>query len=243
MDEFKKHLQQSAKEMDVDAPADAVWQRILTTKAAREKTPVRLLIFRMAAAACIVAIAFLGIKNFFTADTKIVTPAAIAKTADTNAQNNIDATPAIINATTDTTEQAPVAKASSIQIIKSSSKKNTQRNLSQPEQLLASFENNYAKLVALQLNTIRSTPVYNETEDYFDGLKTQFRQAEADESNIKNTIKKQGLTDELLEQMIAIYQQKINLLKTLQNQITLINKKVKENHTTTDSLKTSFINI
>jgi hypothetical protein len=97
--------------------------------------------------------------------------------------------------------------------------------------------------VALQLSTIRGTPVYNETEDYFDGLKTQFRQAEADESNIKNTIKKQGLTDELLEQMIAIYQQKINLLKTLQSQITIINKKVKENHTTTDSLKTSFINI
>lgn len=243
MDELKKHLQQSAKDMDVDAPADAVWQRIQTTKAAKKKIPVRLLIFRVAAAACIVAIAFFGIQNFFTADTKIVTPAAIAKTADTNAQKNIAATPAIINATTDTTEQAPVAKASSIQTIKSNSKKNTQRNLSQPEQLLASFENNYAKLVALQLNTIRSTPVYNETEDYFDGLKTQFRQAEADESNIKNTIKKQGLTDELLEQMIAIYQQKINLLKTLQNQITLINKKVKENHTTTDSLKTSFINI
>ena len=191
MDELKKHLQQSAKDMDMDAPADAVWQRIQTTKAAREKTPVRLLIFRVAAAACIVAIAFFGIKNFFTADTKIVTPAAIAKTADTNAQNNIAATPAIINATTDTTEQAPVAKASSIQIIKSSSKKNTQRNLSQPEQLLASFENNYAKLVALQLNTIRSTPVYNETEDYFDGLKTQFRQAEADESNIKNDFENQ----------------------------------------------------
>jgi hypothetical protein len=237
MDEFKKYLQQSAKDMDVDAPGEDTWQRIQTTKAGKKKTPIRSLVFRIAAAACVIAVAYLGLKNYLTT-TPIKTEIPVTAKTD-----NLIAPEKSTNIiTVDTVASIDIIKSKKA-MVKPVAVKKTEKKLSQPEQLLQSFENNYAKLVALQLNTIRSTPVYNETEDYFDDLKKQFRQAENDETDIKSTIKKSGLTDELLEQLIAVYQQKINLLKTLQNQITRINKKVKENHSVTDSLKTSFINI
>lgn len=234
MDELKKYLQQSAKNMDLDAPGKDVWQRIQSTKAGKKKVTVYALLFRTAAAACIITVAYVGIRNYL-----VTTPTKIEITVTAQKENAITPGKPVNNSTIDTVAAIDIITTAVKPVIT----KKAVKKLSQPEQLLQSFENNYAKLVALQLNTIRSTPVYNETEDYFDGLKKQFRQAEADENDTKSTIKKQGLTDELLEQMIAIYQQKINLLKTLQNQITLINKKVKENHITTDSLKKSYINI
>ena len=98
-------------------------------------------------------------------------------------------------------------------------------------------------MVKLQLKNIRSTPVYGETADYFNVFKQTLKQIDTDEANIKNNIKTNGLNDVLLEQLINVYQEKINVLKNLQQEMNKINNKVKDNQLPSDSLKSHFINI
>jgi hypothetical protein len=66
---------------------------------------------------------------------------------------------------------------------------------------------------------------------------------ERDEQNIKRDIRKGGLTDELLDQLINVYQQKLNMLKQLQNEIHKTNNRFKQNRGPVDSTKPYFLNI
>ncbi len=51
---------------------------------------------------------------------------------------------------------------------------------------------------------------------YFKDFKLQMQQMEKDEKQIKVFISKNGMTDELLDQLINVYQQKLTMLKQLQ---------------------------
>ena len=49
-----------------------------------------------------------------------------------------------------------------------------------------------------------------------------------DEQAVRNDIKTYGLNTEFLEQLINVYQQKLNLLKNLEAEINKMNNKVRE---------------
>lgn len=66
---------------------------------------------------------------------------------------------------------------------------------------------------------------------------------EKDESDIKKQIIAHGLTDELLEQLINIYQQKLNVLKQLQTEINKTNSRYLQTNPVSEITKTSFLNI
>jgi hypothetical protein len=66
---------------------------------------------------------------------------------------------------------------------------------------------------------------------------------DADEAATRNLIKMNGLSSGLLQQLINIYQEKLNVLKNLQTEINKINSRVKQNQLPTDTLTTHFINI
>ncbi|MGC4104174.1 hypothetical protein [Ferruginibacter sp.] len=234
MDDLKKYLQQQKDAMDFDTPSPNVLKRIQVPVMESKKAPVRMLWWRVAAAACIVTVLSLGgwwLLYNKPAQTERPIAAEPAK----------EAAPVIAKAQ----EQQPdTIRPVALPVAATASKKKAgEKKLPLPYQLLYSFENNYTQLVKLQLKGIRSTPVYGESDEYFAGFKQNLHQLETDEASIKSNIKTNGLNDVLLEQLINVYQQKIDLLKNLQHEMNRMNNKVKENAQPDDSLKTHFITI
>ena len=66
---------------------------------------------------------------------------------------------------------------------------------------------------------------------------------EKDEARIKSYIHKNGMSDELLDQLINVYQQKLNMLKQLQTEMQKLNSRYKQNRPVIDTLKTYFLNL
>ena len=66
---------------------------------------------------------------------------------------------------------------------------------------------------------------------------------EKDEARIKSYIHKNGMSDELLDQLINVYQQKLNMLKQLQKEMQKLNSRYKQNRPVIDTLKTYFLNL
>lgn len=234
MDELKKYLQENSHRMDTDIPSDKLFDRIKTSTADRKKPAVRTITFRIAAAACIVAGIFIGIKLLERTVKKEETT-AVAEAAPPDKQK----------ADSFISKAAADSLVPDLTVVNSEPKPAVSNKKQLPEsyQLLHSFEYNYTRLVNLQLKNIRQTPVYAEALGSFTDFKNALRQIDTDEAVIKATIKTSGLNDELLEQLINVYQGKLDLLKSLQHEIARTNSKIKENSQPADSLKTYFISI
>ncbi|GAB2813804.1 hypothetical protein [Ferruginibacter profundus] len=236
MDEFKKYLQEHKDELDVDAPSAGLLQRIQTQTTAKKKAALYPVLLRISAAACILVLIGFGIKRMLnTGDTgeRIVTAPA------TPTQK----TPGVLPAAIDTVTNRHIAEEKNNTASLSPEKNTAAKKISEPYRLMQSFEYNYTQLVKLQLKNIRQTPVYGETPDYFNDFKQTLKQIDTDEAIIKKNIRSNGLSDVLLEQLINVYQEKINVLKNLQQEMNKINNKVKENHLPTDTLTSHYINI
>ena len=236
MDEFKKYLQEHKSEMDMDTPSANLLQRIQTQTVPKKKGKLFPILLRITAAACILVLLTLGIKWMISEkQTKTDTATTPPAPKTPGAVKNIPDIGTLKNIIIDDSNNTLAA------LIPQKNK--TGKKLSVPYQLMQSFENNYTQLVKLQLKNIRSTPVYGETQDFFSGFKQTLQQIDADEAAIKYNIKTNGLDDILLEQLINVYQEKITVLKNLQQEINKINNKVKDNQQPTDTLRSHFINI
>jgi len=237
MDEFKKYLQQHREEMDVEEPSGQLLQRIQMQTAGIKKAAMHTLLFRYAAAACIIFVIAFGLQRLMRPnDKKQQDTAGAGKTLPVNTARGI-------------VKDVPPADSIPVTAITSKHERNFSKaglpvkKQSLPYQLMNSFEHNYSQLVNLQLKNIRNTPVYGEAPDYFDGFKKTFVQIDSDEQSIKKHIKTSGLNDALLEQLINVYQEKLNVLKNLQHEINKMNKKLKDNQQPSDTLTGHYINI
>lgn len=85
--------------------------------------------------------------------------------------------------------------------------------------------------------------MYAETPEYFNDFKIQIKQMEKDEKVIKSDIAKRGMNDELLDQLINLYQQKLNTLKQLQLEMNKLNSRYKKSRQPVDPTRTYFLNI
>jgi hypothetical protein len=108
---------------------------------------------------------------------------------------------------------------------------------------MASMESSFTQVINLQKARISHTPLYAESPNYFKDFKLQMQQMEKDEKQIKNFISKNGMSDELLDQLINVYQQKLNMLKQLQNEMQKLNTRYKQNRESVDTAKTYFLNL
>ena len=108
---------------------------------------------------------------------------------------------------------------------------------------LSDIENSFTQVINLQRARVSTTPMYAETPEYFNDFKIQIKQIERDEKVIKSDIAKRGLTDELLDQLINLYEQKLNTLKQLQIEMNKTNNRFKQNRGPVDSTRTYFLNI
>jgi hypothetical protein len=104
-------------------------------------------------------------------------------------------------------------------------------------------ENSFTQVINLQKAKVNTTPLIAENPGYFNDFAIEMKRMERDEQSIKRDIRKSGLTDELLDQLINVYQQKLNMLKQLQNEIHKTNNRFKQNRGPVDSTKPYFLNI
>jgi hypothetical protein len=98
-------------------------------------------------------------------------------------------------------------------------------------------------MISMQKNKINTTPIYAEGADYFNEFKVQMGQMDTDEKQVRKDIKANGLKDDMIGQLINIYQKKLDLLKQLQLEMNKLNNRFKQNRGPIDTTKTYFINI
>jgi len=238
MDEFKKYLQENRSALDAEEPSPAIWDRIERQQPVK-KTRVVVLMTRWVAAACVLVLAGIGLRSIIndnktpeisnlTAATKTITP------VEESVQTETPIEP--IKATPDLSAS-----------VKKETKKKVSPVLAKPERqdLIAmnNIENSFKQVINLQRDKVSTTPMFAETAEYFSDFKIQIKQLEKDEKSIKAEIVKRGMSDQLLGQLINIYQIKLNTLKQLQLEMNKINNRIKQNRAPVDSVKTYYINI
>ena len=117
--------------------------------------------------------------------------------------------------------------------------------LNNPEELkaLENVENSFTQVINMEKTRINTTPLTAEDPGYFKDFGRQIAMMESDEVAVKKEIKKNGITDGLLDRLINIYQQKLNVLKQLQKEMQKTNNRYKQGRPTEESPRLYFLNI
>ncbi len=239
MDELKKYIQQHREQIDLDEPGEHIWEKIAqqSTSIPAKKTPVVFFVTRWAAAACILLLAGVGTWYLVTGHTDPAKTNVAATTGSKETGNPI----------TIRTEPAEEKIPASSEPVATTARKAMAHKKSEAiadaGAQLQNLENSFTQVINLQKDRVRNIPMYAESPDYFKDFKTQIRQMEKDERGIKSDIAKRGMTDELLSQLINVYQQKLNVLKQLQAEMNKTNTRWKQNRVPIDSAHTYFLKL
>jgi len=226
MDKLKTYFRENEASLQVEEPDEKrLWERIEAGGTKKTATQKRTLVIRYVAAACVILLAGLGWMLFRKGNNYRVQPPVIAKISPPVANDT-----ALVN-------PPPVAVKTPATI------KNRDLPDMQPEDEAEKIGQSYAHIINVQINRLRATAIYTESPGYFTGFKQQLYQMDKDEALLRSDIKRYGLNDELLEQLINVYQQKLNLLKTLQTAINKMNNKVKEKQRSPGQVYLYHINI
>lgn len=245
MDELKKYLQNHRDQLGDDAPSPKVWAGI-SESLEPAATPVFRISYRWAAAAILLLIAGAGLW-YWNQPTQ---PAQeLVKEIKQPVLPTI--TPSLVDTMEKTITAAltkPAAKAKNMQrgfpAATPITTIHTVSELSNNDLVkMASLESSFTQVINLQKARISTTPLYAESPSYFKDFKLQMQQMEKDEKQIKVFISKNGMTDELLDQLINVYQQKLTMLKQLQNEMQKLNTHYKQNRESVDTAKTYFLNL
>ena len=245
MDELKKYLQNHRDQLGDDAPSPKVWAGI-SESLEPAATPVFRIGYRWAAAAILLLMAGSAIW-YWNQPTQ---PAQeLVKEIKQPVLPTIE--PSLVDTMERTITAAltkPAAKAKNMQrgfpAATPITTIHTVSELSNNDLVkMASLESSFTQVINLQKARISTTPLYAESPSYFKDFKLQMQQMEKDEKQIKVFISKNGMTDELLDQLINVYQQKLTMLKQLQNEMQKLNTRYKQNRESVDTAKTYFLNL
>jgi hypothetical protein len=246
MDDFKKYLQQRSDDLDVDIPSDLVWKGINKELNPTKPMAAALVYIKWAVAACVIALAgFGGYMLLNKPVTSYQLPVASNKEQIINSRQKLQEEPTRLQ--TATIEQL-VASNKIIKPTKSPKPRINKPATSNQQPatnitVLDQVETSFTQVINLQKAKVNTTPLIAENPGYFNDFTIEMKRMERDEHNIKRDIIKSGLSDELLDQLINVYQQKLNMLKQLQNEIHKTNNRFKQNRGPVDSTKPYFLNI
>jgi hypothetical protein len=237
MDELKKYLQSQKDQLESDGPSEKVWEGILDSINA----PVKSMLLRnWSIAASVIVLAGIGILllNRSNQNTTPIVRSTIKEIAPSNLADKDSKTKIVSLDKNEITKPLNFPAASPITTIHTIQELN-----SREESKLSSMEASFTQVINLQKARISTTPLYAESPIYFSEFNIQLQQMEKDEAQIKTYIKKNGMSDELLDQLINVYQQKLNMLKQLQTEMQKLNSRYKQNRPAVDTLKTYFLNL
>lgn len=253
MDKFKQHLQN--QNWEVDEPSPKAWQDIQQKMQAnmplqiapKAKKGIVVFMFKYAVAACVIGLAAVGGWYIINKPAEQVVVKVEVPVENKNTQPSIpkveNKQEQIIvpqNQNRDVVKQVVTKLQKTIAPTATTSTPNNTPNYSSQ---LQQMENNFTQVIYLQKAKINQTPLFGESAEHYRDFTDKLNQMDKDEKLIKKDIVQIGLTPELMEQLINVYQQKLNVLKLLQNEIQKTNNKFKQNRTAADTLKTHFIEI
>jgi hypothetical protein len=247
MDKFKQYLQQHNDDLGNDEPRDLVWKNIQQQLPVTTSKPAVVIKFiRYAVAACVIALAGVGAYHLLDNKKEVAIKENLAVV--TKPAENVE--PSTTNSSSVTLPDKevidePVVKTKKDVTIKKSTP-SPSKKIIEDESIyhLQTMEMSFHQIINIETSKINGTPLYTESPGYFSDFKLRLKQMENDEALIKKDIARNGLTDELLNQLINLYQQKLNVLKALQNEINKTNNRFKQNHNPADSTtQTYFLNI
>ncbi len=247
MDEFKKHIQNHAEELDLDEPRPQVWQNIQRESQAVKKPSVVMMVTRWAAAACLLVLAGIGAWSVLNSKTDpTVQVAVVPPVQQTDTPGQPVTPPTVEETTVTTTEPVLVAETKPTPAkpdYKAAKKEKQPANNTAALAILHNIETSFTQVINLQRDRVSTMPMYAESPEYFKDFKIQIRQMEKDEKVIKSDIAKRGMNDDILDQLINLYQQKLNTLKQLQIEMNKTNNRYKQNRGPVDSAKIYFMNL
>ncbi len=234
MDEFKKYLREHRHELDVESPPRSeVWQHIQQQVTVRRKVVIAP-IFRRVAAACLVLLAGATAYILWTRDPQVdvavkpVPPVVKQKNPELAGQTSTSA-PAISPLPGEVIADPAGTLAKKLDNpVPPKRRKTTRLALSKKRSPVDALQENYAIIINMQLKKLEATPIHVESPGYFHAFKKEWYDMEKDEKKIKDDIRLYGLNDRALEQFIQLYQQKLLMLKQLQEEINKMNNRAQQ---------------
>ncbi len=223
MDNLKNFLEDHKDEMDFESPSPEVWQKLNKPVKKAPVISIKKMLYA-AAAACVLLVAGLLYVMQEQKETmsgeKVIASEGKIKLPDevTITQPLLETTeqPSLVS----TTIEKPLKKTNKI-------KQNAGNTIDNEVQMaVKSIDENFDKILNAQIKNISQTPIYAENKDMFGGFKNQYRQLETEEKQLKTDIANFGMEEQLLQQLIFINQQKLNLLKSLQVEISKVNNNI-----------------
>lgn len=236
MDEFKKYLFDHRDELDTEKPPrPQIWKHIRRETQVVKKLVIPLIAKWATAAAAILVAAFILIYQ-------LQRPADTPKLSNTDTlkKNNSPEPNGQADSSTGTastpvneihTNEQPGDKAipeTTIPDTRKIAKKDKPVQASKQISPLQAVEDNYATIINYQLQKLGKTPIYTESPGYFHVFKKQWLDLERDEKKVKQDVRMYGMSDQVVNKLIQLYQQKLWLLEELQSEINKMNVQARQ---------------
>jgi len=234
MDEFKKYLFENRDQLDLEKPPrPQVWKHIQRETDVAKKPVIPVFMKWAAAAAILVAVSTVAYWRMQpstpeSAQAKLAGKATQSDKAPESTGRVDSSTGTVSQPEIDVTNRelpgVPITPEKTTRTVnRKSTAKEKQTTTPQPASPLDLVENNYASIINYQVAKLEKTPIYIESAGYFHVFKKQWLDLDRDEKKVKQDVRLYGLNDNLVTQLIQLYQQKLWLLKELQTEINKMN--------------------
>lgn len=245
MDKFKTYLQNA--DLNLDKPSARVWANInAQIVQPKSKTIISAFtLFKYSVVACTIALACFGVWTLahtpqvnFTTTNPTNSVATATSLIETDAsQSLLPDTPFALVQQKFFDNDVPEVKANNDAKLQANNA-NTGNNIFKQ---IKTIDSQFSYALNVQKNIIRKIPIYIETGEYFKDFIASYKQMEQDENQVKQDMLHADFTDDMLEKLININEQKLNLLRLLQSEINKTNNRFKQNRNRLDTLKVYYL--
>ena len=241
-DPLKAHIAENKNELEIETPGIQAWKEIsssISTKKPAHIQHIKKRIFYYLSAACILVIIGVGVFRYINAVPINQDQDVAKKPALKNQVDAVDTTE--IQSNKNQLTSAPSLPGQSVkQTAKYKSvavaSKHVEKQKTKPlPPVVLQIEKDYAELIAGQIKYTKSLAIYGESAGYFQTFMNDFKAVEKQEKKLRKSIAQSGLQDNSIDDLTMIYQQKLTVLKKLQNEI---NKTSNRNKNLTDTIPT-----
>jgi len=261
MDELKKYIQNNQEALDCEEPAPMVWENIQAQLKPAPKIIRVIQLVQWAVAACFIGLLGMGGWYFLQEPTIKKAGNQVTNKVENKAENEIAKDKSaeekkliVIPNSTENKTTAPVLAKQENQVLNkqrviATIPANSSAAYTSTEPIAISLaayndlESSFTQVINLQKARISTYPMYAESADYFKDFNIQIKQMEKEEKDIKSSISKSGINNDLLDQLINLYQQKLTILKQLQLEMNKTNNRFKQNRGPVDTTRSYFLSI
>jgi hypothetical protein len=237
MDKFKQYLNQHQDELGDDEPGAKVCANLQKEfPEVRQIRPINQW-YKYAAAACVLMLCAISLWYFLSHDKTNIAQSRITKIGAkpiTRPVKTDSVTPTIVKAINPISDKEVGRRKSYRRTIEDDSSEPTE---------LKHVEASFTSVINLERRKINRTPLLAEDRSYFGYFKARFHKIDEDEAGLKKEIHEQGFTNDMLLQLIDIYQQKLDILKDLQTEINKTNTRAGLGMPAKEEKHRSYINI